>query len=197
MSKAIRCSTVLLLLFYALMGSAFAQSLGEQTGFSLFTDHKAHRVGDVLTVLIVEYSDASSEAKTTVGKEADHSIGTTAGQGPLSFIPLMGASMQNKTAHEGRALTSRQGKLQSKMTAQIVGKTENGDLIIEGRRTVEINGDKEEITLSGVVRPQDVSAENTVYSYYIANAQITYKGKGAMHRGQRPGVLSWLLGWLF
>lgn len=201
--KSLRSWGVPLLLCYALMGSAFAQpttssrGLGGEMGLSLFSDHKAHRVGDVLTVLIVEYSDASSETKTTVGKEANHSIATTAGQGPLSFIPLMGSSMQDKTTHDGRALTSRSGKLQSKMTAQIVGKTENGDLIIEGRRTVEINGDKEEIALSGIVRPQDVTAENTVYSYHIANAQITYKGKGAMYRGQRPGVLSWLLGWLF
>ncbi len=195
--KFLRTLGFLLPLLCALVGSVFAQNTEKETGFSLFSDHKAHRVGDVLTVFIVEQSDASSQAKTTVGKESGHSIATTEGQGPLSFIPLMGSGMQNKTTHDGKALTSRQGKLRSKMTVQITGKTDNGDLIIEGHRTVDINGGKEEIILSGIVRPQDVSSENTIYSYHIANAQITYKGKGAMYRSQKPGLLSWLLGWLF
>ena len=68
---------------------------------------------------------------------------------------------------------------------------------MEGRRIVDLNGAKEEIMLSGTVRPEDVRADNTIYSYHIANAKITYKGKGGLHRAQRAGLLSWLLGWLF
>ena len=79
----------------------------------------------------------------------------------------------------------------------VVGKTEGGDLMVRGTRVVEINGDREEITVSGVVRREDISPENTVYSYQMADLKVSYKGKGPYYRAQRMGILGWLLGWLF
>jgi len=186
-----------LLLAWILMPVRLAEGGEGHPPRSLFADHRAHRVGDVLMVLILEQATASSEAKTSAQKEGDHSLSAPAGSGPLSFIPLMGGSLKNKTSHSGDAQTSRRGSLRAQMTVQVVDITELGHLVVEGHRMVDLNGAKEEIVLSGTVRPEDVQADNTVYSYHIANAKITYKGKGALQRAQRAGLLSWLLGWLF
>ncbi|HIE04599.1 MAG TPA: flagellar basal body L-ring protein FlgH [Candidatus Latescibacteria bacterium] len=164
---------------------------------SLFADHRARKVGDVLTVLVMEQSKASSETKSEAKRSGGHSFSTTAGQGPLSFIPLMGASEKREARHEGNASVSRKGELRARVTVKVVGRTEDGNFIIRGTRSVEINGDEEEITITGVVRPEDISPENTVYSYQIADLKISYKGKGPYYRGQRIGILGWLLGWLF
>ncbi|HID10817.1 MAG TPA: flagellar basal body L-ring protein FlgH [Candidatus Latescibacteria bacterium] len=172
-----------------------AQPCGEV--ISLFSDHRARRIGDVLTVLIVEQSSASSETKSSAKKSGGHSFSTTAGQGPLSFIPLMGASEKHSVEHQGDASVFRKGELKARVTVRVVGNTENGDLVVRGVRKVEVNGDREEIVITGVVRPEDISSDNTVYSYQIADLRISYKGKGPYYRGQRMGILGWLLGWLF
>ncbi|RKY62930.1 MAG: hypothetical protein DRP95_00235 [Candidatus Latescibacterota bacterium] len=164
---------------------------------SLFADHKAHKVGDILTVIVVEQSSASSETKSSAKKSGGHSFSTTAGQGPLSFIPLMGASEKREAEHKGDASVFRKGELKARVTVKVVGRTENGALLIKGVRTMDINGDREEITITGIVRPEDISSANTVYSYQIADLRISYKGKGPYYRGQRMGILGWLLGWLF
>jgi flagellar L-ring protein precursor FlgH len=74
---------------------------------------------------------------------------------------------------------------------------ENGDLVIEGSRSVGISNDRETMTLSGVVRQRDVRPDNSVDSYLIADAQISYRGKGAISDGSRPGLLMRLLNWIF
>ena len=83
------------------------------------------------------------------------------------------------------------------MSARVVKVLENGNLVVEGSKVVEINEEKEIIKIKGVVRPQDIEADNTIYSYNIADAEITYSGKGTVHNGHRPGLLSKLLNWIF
>jgi len=103
--------------------------------------------------------------------------------------------LENK--YDGAASTVRAGELKARITVRVVQVRPNGDLMIEGSRTVQVNNEKEEIGLSGVVRPKDVSASNTVYSYLIADAKITYKGKGAVNTGARPGFLTRIFNWIF
>jgi flagellar L-ring protein precursor FlgH len=74
---------------------------------------------------------------------------------------------------------------------------DNGNLVIDGSKVVEINEEKEIIKISGIVRPQDIESNNIIYSYNVANAQITYSGKGAASTGQRPGLLARILNWIF
>lgn len=71
-----------------------------------------------------------------------------------------------------------------------------GDMVIEGTKTMEINEDTEVITLSGVVRPEDIGSGNTIYSYQIANAKFTYKGRGSVSQAHRPGILMRLINWI-
>jgi len=83
------------------------------------------------------------------------------------------------------------------MTAKVVEVLPNGNLVIEGRQTIVINGEEQVIVVSGIVRPQDIEPDNTVLSTYIADATIVYNGTGPIGDAQEPGLLTRLLNWLF
>jgi flagellar L-ring protein precursor FlgH len=169
----------------------------EATRRSLFTDVKARDVGDLITVLIVENSRASNKAKTSTEKSSEAGTEGTAGLGPLDFIPLWGASGKDNLKYDGQGQTEKSGSFQAKMTVQVIDVKPNGDLIIEGNRVVTVDEEEETMFLSGIVRSRDVSEANTIYSYQIANAQISTKNTGAIATGSRPGFVTRLLNWIF
>ena len=164
---------------------------------SLFTDIKARQVGDILTVIIREQSRASNQVQTKTEKTTDNSVSGGPGLGPLDFIPLFKAEGKSKNTHDGKGQSVRNGSLQAKMSVTVVAVKDNGDLVIEGSRTLGISGDKETLQLSGVVRARDVSPNNTVESHVIADAEISYSGKGNVSTGARPGFMTRLVNWLF
>ncbi len=164
---------------------------------SLFSDHRAMRVDDILTVHIVESAKAGSQSKTNTSKENKFGVEAGGGSGALGFLPSFGASGGNNAAYDGKGGTSREGQLVATVTARVVKVMGNGNLIIDGSKVVEINDEKEIIKVSGTVRPEDVQKSNIIYSSSIADAQITYSGKGAAHDGQRPGLIARFLNWIF
>jgi len=164
---------------------------------SLYSDHKSFSVGDILTVFISESSSASSSAGSETDKSFDHKIGSAAGQGPLDFIPLSSAGFNSSNSSKGDAKTSRKGDLSTTITVKVIEVQENGNLIVSGSRSIKINGEEEITTIEGIVRPQDISADNKVYSFNIADAKITYKGKGAGKDATRIGFLSRIFNFLF
>lgn len=164
---------------------------------SLYADHKAHRVGDLITVLVVEEAVASSRASTTTDRSTGAEVDVRGGTKERSFLPLMGVRGGAGNDFSGRGQTERQGVLKARISATVVKVRANGDLEIEGSREVIVNGERELTTIKGVVRPSDITTQNTVYSYNVAEAQIAYKGSGAVHAGQKPGYLARLLNWLF
>ncbi len=184
---------VLLLLPFSLKlkGQTFGQ------GQSLFADIKAHQVGDILTVLIVEQNRASNQVETKTEKSTEISTSGGPGIGSLDFIPLFGGSADNSNTFDGKGENLRTGSIRAKITVTVTEIRPNGDLVIEGSRVIGINGDEETIYVSGVVRPRDVTAENTVDSYMIADAEISYTGKGNASTGSRPGFFTRLLNWIF
>ncbi len=198
--KESRSSTlwILLLLFFVMMTvSVSANTFNQMRNASLYTDIKAGKIGDVLTVLIVESATAQNAVTTDTKKSSEFSSDIGPGFGSLDFIPLFGASgsTDNKSANAGA--TSRSGQLKAQMTVQVVGVRENGDLLIEGTRVIGINSDKEMLTLTGIVRAEDVASDNTIYSYQIADAQIEYRGKGAATNGGKPGWIMRFINWVF
>jgi len=166
-------------------------------GNSLYTDSKAHKVGDILTVLIYESSNASSQAQTKTEKTGSSESTVGPGTGKLDFIPLFGSSYDNKNTFDGKGQNIRNQTLSAKMSATVIDVKDNGDLVIKGSRTVGISKDKEIMTLTGVIRKKDVSASNSVPSYLIADAEILYSGKGVANSGSRPGFIMRFLNWLF
>lgn len=164
---------------------------------SLYTDHKAHGVGDLLTVMIVENSRASNKAKTTTEKSTDASTSGTAGLGPLRFIPMWGASGGDQLKYDGKGQTEKYGSMQAKMTVTVIDIKPNGDLVIEGNRIVSIDNEEETLFLSGIVRPRDIADDNTIYSYQIGNAKVSTTSKGTVTNGHRPGFITRLINWIF
>jgi flagellar L-ring protein precursor FlgH len=164
---------------------------------SLFTDIKAHDVGDIITVKIYEDAQATNLSQTNTTKEGKFETSGGPGIGSLDFIPLFGASGENKNEYKGTGNNARAGNLKARMTVRVVALRNNGDLVVEGNRLITINNDTETLTLSGIVRPQDVGSDNTVDSYNIADAQIAYRGKGPASTGSRPGIVMRFLNWIF
>ncbi len=171
-----------------------AQSLWNKgAGGSMYSDHKALRIGDLVTIIIVERTEASSSAQTTTGKTAG--VGVGPGGGLLDFIPLVQA--EGGDNFDAGGTTTRGGTLSAKLTAVVKDIEPNGNLRIEGKQTILVNGEEQEIVVSGLVRASDVAADNTVLSTYVADATISYKGDGALGAKQKPGVLTRILNWVF
>ena len=170
---------------------------GQTMGSSMFADRRARGVGDVITILVVEYSTASSEASTATQKDNDHGLLATGGAQTQAYSPMYGLRGNIQNGFRGDAAVSRQGRVRTKITASITEINSNGNFLIQGNRIVEVNGEKELTTITGTVRPEDISWDNTVYSYQIADAQISYKGKGVVNTGQKPGFLAKILNWIF
>jgi flagellar L-ring protein precursor FlgH len=166
-------------------------------GQSLFSDIKAHKVGDILTVLIVEDNQARSKVETKTNKKTESSTAGGPGIGSLDFIPMFSAEGYNDTKFDGKGENLRQGAIRGKMSVTVVEVRQNGDLVIQGSRVIGISGDKETLTLSGVVRQKDIRSDNTIESYMIADAEVVYTGKGATNVGARPGLVTRILNWIF
>lgn len=165
--------------------------------FSLFTDHKSADVGDIITVYIMEFSSGSNQASTTI-KNKDQREFELAGDGSMAAaLPGMGLGFGKKGQFDGIGKTSQNANLKAKMTARIVERMPDNTLKIEGNREVMMNKDKQVMKLSGFIRQQDVTANNIVYSYNIADAKIHYYGKGAINKGQRPGCIFRVINWFF
>lgn len=164
---------------------------------SLFVDHRAKAVGDVVTILVVEYSSASSSADSKAQKRTDHGYSITGGQGTEAYLPMYGLRGQGRAGFDNGAATSRSGAITGKITATITEITSNGNLVIAGERMTTVNGEEEKMVISGTVRPEDVRADNTVYSFNVANAKISYQGDGVVNSGQKPGIIVRFFQWLF
>lgn len=164
---------------------------------NLYTDHKALRTGDLLTILILEDAKAGSQSSTSTDKTHGYGIQNGQGSGSLRFIPTFGASGELGMGYEGKGGTSRRGNLVAKIAARVDRVLDNGNLVISGSKIVEINEEKEIIKITGEVRPGDIISDNVVYSYNIADAEITYSGKGDVSQARRPGLIARFFNWIF
>jgi flagellar L-ring protein precursor FlgH len=169
-----------------------------QAGSSgLVEDYKARRRGDIVTILISETASASKAAKTGTSRATAISAGVpnfmgleTAGMfknnlGDLS--KLLNASTDSTYAGSGS--TSRQESLNATISAKVIDVLPNGNLQIEGRRNVKVNNEDQIIIIDGTVRPADIGPDNVVNSSFLADARITYTGKGIISDRQSPGWL--------
>lgn len=166
---------------------------------SMFSDPKASQVGDALTVVISENASATNQTSNSTEKSNELEIASQIpGAGNvLDFVPLHALSSSADNVFEGRASTSRSARLTARMTVTVVARKPNGDLIIDGVRTLKINGETEAIHVSGSVSPTLIRADNTVPSSSIGDLNIEYTGKGSMTQGSRPGLIVRFVNWVF
>ena len=190
-------SSFLLLTSLMWLGTVrFASAQGFSGDYpSLYHDIKGVGVGDVVTILISESANASKSSKTNNTTATDAGVEGSVNSNLANFLPLFGTSSKISNSYGGQTNTEQQDKLTGKITATIVEETANGMLRLEGNRTLEVNGEKNEIKLKGFVRERDISSDNTVYSWQIANAEITYKKIGAKQRLGLNGGLQKFATW--
>ncbi len=175
-------------------GLLYAQS--ESRFNSLFSDYKAHSVGDILTIHIMEFTSGSNNMSSSTKSENNLGVSTTA-TGSLDFLPTLGLTSKHGNEYKGKGSISQNGQLRGKLSAIITEVMPNGALKIEGTREVEINGDKQTTILTGWVRPEDISSENVVLSHHIAGAEIRYRGKGTASSATKRGIISKIMDFIF
>lgn len=169
------------------MGSNFNSG----TALVLFGDVRARHVGDTLTVLLTEQTSASKNAATNFAKSSDFDSGT----------PLLGGQTVTRNGDnilnniwetdqnfDGSGASSQSNSLSGDITVTVHEVYPNGNLRVQGEKWIELNQGKEYVRVSGIVRPYDVSTDNTVASSQLADARITYSGRGDIANSNTPGI---------
>lgn len=190
-------SGMVALLVFLLATGAVAQTMGNIVARSLFSDKKGFVEGDIITVLIVEFTEGTNETNTQTNSDNRLQADANTSGKLTDILPSLGINSTMQNRHNAQGATKSRGTLSGKMTVVVTEVADNGLLSVEGTRVVNINGERQTTILTGVVRPEDVSAGNTVYSYNIANAQISYKGKGLATQAGKPGILARIWNWIF
>lgn len=183
-------------LFLLLAASLSAQDMRRNASASLFSDYKANRVGDAITIFVVESSNATNQAETQTGRTSNLGLNLAFANGNTAGTKING-SLGTTNDFDGKGSTSSAGTVTAKISASIDSVMANGNLRIKGSRKIVINGEEQKILISGIVRTSDIGADNTVMSYNISDAMITFEGNGLIQKAQNPGILTKFLHWLF
>lgn len=147
--------------------------------------------GDIITIVISEESNAQSKATTNTNKESSTEIST----GPKipffkGIVDKFIGNNQFSNQFDGTGTTTRSGKLTGTITASVLEVLPNGNLLVEGSRSIMVNRETQIMRVRGVARPKDVDAGNSVNSKLLADAQIKFDGKGAIGRANRQGLMT-------
>jgi len=190
--------------FEAVPRHATANSLWNDTA-SLYEDHKARRLNDLVTINVLENMTGSGAADTTTGSQSTIDGGITSffgmplnasvNKGRYSLTPSVGGSMTD--AFKGNGATTRSGNLVGTITAKVVAVMPNGNLALESRKEITINNEKQILILRGMARPGDIAVDNTILSNRIADAEVYFVGDGILQEKQRPGWLGRVLGMIW
>ncbi|HDH06245.1 MAG TPA: flagellar basal body L-ring protein FlgH [Nitrospirae bacterium] len=174
---------------------------------NLFEDRKAQRLNDLVTINIDESFSGSGKADTDTSRESsiDYELANFLGmnndfnlqnafgvkdlyKGANVFDPAVKSTL--KSAFKGKGDTNREGTLVATITAKVVEVMPNGNLVLEARKELTINSEKQILVLTGMARPDDISSDNTILSSKIADAQVYYVGDGVIQEKQTPGWMA-------
>ena len=169
------------------------------TSLNLYKDSRASAVGDIILVRIVETSSGKKEAKTKTERTSTASGGISSFFGVEQwlaernhrFTPSateLEATLTND--YDGKGNTERKSDVKATISARVIEKTMDGNLVIRGYQEVRVNNETQTLILSGIIRPSDISADNSVLSSRIADARIEYSGQGIIGDKQQPGWLA-------
>ena len=160
--------------------------------FDLFMDLRARQVGDILTVLLVERTNASKESSTSTGKgtSVDTGLPIFGGKQPtFKGRALLNNEIDSSSSFDGKADSSQSNRLDGSITVTVASRLPNGNLLVRGEKQITMNQGQEYVRLEGIVRPVDIGPQNTVQSTKVGDASITYSGKGALADANHPGWL--------
>jgi len=161
--------------------------------FDLFMDLRARAVGDILTIALVEKTNAQKEQSTSTAKKSKTDTGTPiiAG-GPVTWNgkQILNNSITGDRAFDGKADSSQSNSLIGNITVSVAERLPNGNLLVRGEKLININQGEEYIRLQGIIRPVDIGPDNAVASTKVADAKISYSARGALADSNKQGWLS-------
>ncbi|MFN3780592.1 MAG: flagellar basal body L-ring protein FlgH [Candidatus Kapaibacteriota bacterium] len=184
-----------LMLFSFVSTTLLFGQFNQNTSRSLFSDVKAYKIGDAVTILILEETQADNTAITKDSRSSSMGGEVNAGVDNNSF--KANADLSTSTGFSGSGQTTRRENIRSKISARVMKIDEVGNLYIEGKRTTKINGEEQTVIISGTVRPVDILPNNSVFSYNILDLTLTIEGDGSVSKIQEPGLLTKFLRILF
>jgi flagellar L-ring protein precursor FlgH len=172
-----------------------AQSLWrDESARSIVSDRRAHAVGDILTVLIQESNTATKDSSTSTSKKAgvDASIETFFYSPANSGFLTKGGALPalkygSSSSFDGGGKINNSEKISARIAVRVVDVLPNQNLVVEGSKQISFSGETQDAVLRGVVRPEDISANNSVYSYNISDVTLKYVSKGTVSDAQRKG----------
>lgn len=185
----------LLLANVAQPSTAHAESLWSDTSASanMYSDRKAHAVGDIITILIIETSSATRVGTANNSKSANTAM--TGGVG--IFHGLAAASASSGDSFKAQGSVANTNSVRAKITVSVTEVRPNGNLVIAGDQSIKQNGEEQKITVTGMIRPEDISTDNTVLSSNVANAKMRVDGHGPIAGKQRQGIVTQIFNFLF
>ncbi|MFT5575382.1 MAG: flagellar L-ring protein precursor FlgH [Bermanella sp.] len=160
---------------------------------SLFLDRRARQIGDTITVSLLEQTDATKQSSTSTAKDQSASIPgvTLFGRGVTNDgVAILETSIESGAEFAGKGTSSQSNKLTGSITVTVADVLSNGNLKVRGEKWVTINQGQEFIRVTGVIRPEDIGADNSIPSSKLADARITYSGKGALADANQMGWLA-------
>lgn len=185
--------------FHPVYASTGMQSVATGTvfnpagSFDLFMDLRARAVGDILTIELIEKTNAQKEQSTSTAKKSKTDTGTPiiAG-GPITYKgkQILSNSITGDRAFDGKADSTQSNSLIGNITVSVAERLPNGNLLVRGEKLININQGEEYIRLQGIIRPVDIGPDNAVASTKVADAKISYSAKGALADSNKQGWLS-------
>ncbi len=170
-----------------------------ENSLDLYSDHRASRVGDIIMVKIVETSSATKKASTKTARNSTLTGGLGAFFGVEQWLSGRNANFTPSTSNinvtlkndfDGSGETKRDSTVTASMAARIIEVTLQGNLMVRGYKEVRVNDETQHMIITGLVRPEDISFDNTILSTRIADARIEYSGTGIISEKQQPGWLA-------
>jgi flagellar L-ring protein precursor FlgH len=178
---------------------AAADSIWNDSSSSPYSTQKAYKVGDIVNVIILENTSAKSLAGTNTNVSDDMSVKFTHTIARLAPIIGTNNSVAGNASNKytGNGQTTRGNNVQARVAAWVTDVLPNGNLAIKGLQKVEVNHETQQITITGIIRPKDISGSNTIYSYQVAASEVKVSGSGAVADSESPGWLTRLFNWFF
>lgn len=161
-------------------------------GMALFEDHKARDVGDLVTIVLSERTNAASSAKTSTSRESATSIANPTVLGVPTTIdgrPMFETELSGSRSFDGAGDSSQSNRLDGFVTATVVARLPNGNLVVQGEKWIQLNQGDELVRIQGIVRTADIAPDNTIASSRVAEARISYSGRGTLAQSNARGWL--------
>lgn len=172
-------------------GRSPSRSLFENTRGDLFRDLRASQIGDVVTVNIAinDRAKLGNSTDRSLESKIDNNMEMDIGFPHYTAKPSLHGIVDSKSSTQGEGNIDRSEKIQVSIAATVVGVLPNGNLIISGNQEVRVNYELRLLGIAGIVRPKDIAGDNTISYDKIAEARISYGGRGRLSEVQQPGAI--------